>query len=93
MTQLNKNTKKAKGFINNFERSSMTDLYELYDHPSDAKLYAEKCIKEEMQEAGGYAFTITGGNCMFFACAYRLGNDLIYHTHLNEYLIKDAFKD
>ena len=93
MTQLNKNTQKAQAFINNFNRSSMTDLYDLYNNPSGEKLYAERCIREEMVEAGGYLFTITGGNSSFFACAYRLGNDLIYHTHANKYLIKDAFKD
>lgn len=68
-----------------------TNIFDVYDRPSTAKVNAYKYCREDMSNFDGYDFRITGHNCMKFSCAFRYvdkdtGVEKIrYHTADNVY--------
>lgn len=84
--------KRAEMVIRNYKRNTNSTLYSsvtsFYKSCSDLKRRAERYILYEMSDNGGYGYCILGANCMFFSCAYRCGDWLVYHTRDYEYKIK-----
>lgn len=81
-------TKKLQHLVEAYEHATMRDLYDLYERPSCAKIEADRKIRHEMIDAGGYGYRIIGGNSSTFSCAYKVGTTLIYHTAYNKYIIE-----
>ena len=87
MTVLNKNTKKAMGWIEAYTRASKTSVYEFYKCPSSRKIQAEAIIKNRMLENNGSNYKIMGGNCSFFTCGYMTDSKLVVFTGFDRYEI------
>lgn len=68
--KLNRNTKKARGFIWSYKRSEVRALCECYNSYSYAKAAAEKICREKMLDMDGYGFKILASNCMTFTCGW-----------------------
>lgn len=71
--------------INSMFYSSVTSFYKSCSY---LKKHAERYILNEMSVNNGYGYCILGGNSMIFSCAYRCGDWLVYHTHVNVWKIK-----
>lgn len=90
MKTLNNNTKKAQGFINAYNRSSMYDLQDAYRTPSTRKTRADYNCRMMMQSEGGHNYKIIGYNSSFFTVAWIAGNALRIETAYNSFVIPEA---
>lgn len=70
MIKLNRNTKKARGFIQSYERSCDYSLCECYKNHSYAKAVAEAQCREKMFDMDGFGFKIMSFNSMTFTCGW-----------------------
>lgn len=90
MITLNKNTKKAKAFIEAFmraKREGNTSLYSIYARPSAIKLNIARAIENKAGDARVYYM---GGNSFNFTCGYfddRFAFALFIETKNNTYKI------
>lgn len=89
MTTLNKNTKKARGFINSYRRAREelnTSIYSIYEHPSSIKVNIAREIEQRAGKAQVYYF---GGNSFTFTCGYveEGTGELFIETKSNIYRI------
>lgn len=86
--KLNKTTKKAGHFINEYKNSYIVSVRDFYKTCSWEKIKAEEKIKNTMIEKGGYAYRILSGNSFNFTCGYKIGNTLIIETVANTFEIE-----
>ena len=87
MTVLNKNTKKASGWIDAYARATKNSVYEFYRCPSSRKIQAEAIIKNRMLEDSGNNYKIMEGNSSFFTCGYMTNSKLVVFTGFERYEI------
>ena len=96
LKELNKNTKKAQGFIRSYNyhcyKSSSCDIEAFYKKPSFNKIKAWLYCKELCKKYNGLGLAVTGGNCSFFSAGFTFNNDdkkyLVYITHATNYCIE-----
>ena len=89
MVTLNKNTERAKRWINGYFMSRYFSINQFYKNPSYAKERAEKDCINRMIELNGHGFKVLGGNSSFFTCGYtdETENTLFIETACNTYKI------
>ena len=83
-------TKKQMMMYENWERATMYDIYDAYERPSAAKVYAyNKCI-QDFCKLNGTAFRLCTKNTFGFTCAFLFidGDDVMmyYATKDNKYI-------
>lgn len=92
MIALNKNTKKAKTFLFNYQNAKFSKLYEIYKNYSDKKIRAYYDIINDMQRKRGKNLKVMSRNSQFFCAGYSFRknkkNYLKYFTGYNIYLIE-----
>lgn len=92
MIKLNKNTKKAKNLIDNYNNAKTTRLNEIYKNASNYKWRAYYNILEDMKEDNGERLRVFNANCMQYSAGYTFTKDnkkfLKYYTKDNLYLIE-----
>ena len=96
MVTLNKNTKKAKEFINSFNfyrlKNESYDILTFYKKPSCFKIRAWYFCKKLALKNNGNDLHICGGNSSVFSAGFTMvENDkeyLIYITRKNQYRIE-----
>lgn len=92
MIALNKNTKKAKTFLFNYQNAKFSKLHEIYKNYSDKKIRAYYDIKYDMHEQRGKNLKLMSRNSQFFCAGYsfrkKKKNFLKYFTGYNIYLIE-----
>lgn len=90
MKALNNTTKKAKGFINAYNRGKIFDIYGAYDKPSTEKTRADYFCREQMEKEGGHSYKIISYNTFQFTAAWTVGNSLRIETACNSFVIPEA---
>lgn len=93
MEKLNKNTQKAKQFIENYKRAKNNgNLFDVYKNNSCKKYLAIMRCKDICQAYNGKNPKITSYNTFVFTYAFIVENDiqkqLVYITPNNEYIIE-----
>lgn len=93
MTKLNKNTKKAKAFIQAYNNAPLhRNLNDCYSRYSSDKAWAYKDCLKMVEKFSGYDYTIVGYNCMMFTFAFwyvENGHRFLYYiTRYNDYVIQ-----
>lgn len=96
MITLNKNTKKAKSFIDSYRYTSgkyeSYDILTFYQKPSYNKIKAWKYCEELATKNNGNDLHICGGNSSVFSVGFTMvENDkkyLVYVTRDNQYKIE-----
>ena len=68
--KLNRNTKKARGLVQEYERSCNYGLNQCYSSYSYANAFAEVLCREKMFDMGGYGFKILSFNSQAFTCGW-----------------------
>ena len=89
---LNASTVKAGGFIHNYKRADITDIYDAYVRPSRAKVNAfYNIVQWSMALENPTPVYITGKNSMIFTAAvegtFNGARYLFYFTGYNAYAI------
>lgn len=86
MITLNKNTKKAQGFLNDREsakREGNYSIYSIYERPSNIKINISREIENRLNNV-----VYHNGNSFSFTCSgYDKDNNLIVLTKSSEYKI------
>ena len=90
MKTISNNTKQAERYINEYNRSSIFDIYEAYAKPSTDKTRADYNCRMMMQSEGGHGYKIIGYNCSFFTVAWIAGNALRIETAANSFVIPNV---
>ena len=88
MKTINKSTKAGKRFINAYNRSRITSVYECYCKPSTAKAQAEYLCRDVMRRENGHGYKITGYNCMQFTAMWTTPEGLRVETAASSYIVK-----
>lgn len=78
--KLNKTTKRASHFINEYNNSYCYSVRDFYKTCSSEKISAENKIKNTMLENGGNDYRILSGNSFNFTCGYKINNILVIET-------------
>lgn len=92
--KLNRNTKKARGLVREYERSCNYGLNQCYVSYSYAKAVAEEHCREKMLDMGGYGFKILSFNSQAFTCGWLYADKetgvvmLNVETYRNTYTIE-----
>lgn len=86
--KLNKTTKKASHFINEYNNSYCYSVKDFYKTCSYEKVIAEERIKNTMSKNGGYGYRILSANSFNFTCGYKINNTLIIETSANTFEIE-----
>lgn len=88
-TKLNKNTKKAKRWIDSYNNSDCYSVSDFYTSRVYRKESIESSIKRKMIENNCHGYKITGGNGFYFSCGYlNKDNTILYiETQSNTYEI------
>lgn len=68
--KLNRNTKKARALVQDYERSYNYGLNQCYASYSYAKAFAEVRCREKMLDMGGHGFKILSFNSQTFTCGW-----------------------
>ena len=89
MIDLNKNTKKAQGFIDSYFNANCSSVDFFYGNCSYKKRAIEKEIIEKMYKMDCSGYRILGGSSSFFTCGYTSKNQdvLFIETWGNTYRI------
>lgn len=89
---LNKNTKKAQGFIRSFNKASSDDIKTFYKNPSSSKINAWCYCKDLCAKYNGSGLYVTGGNSSFFSAGFTFNKAgkkyLCYITSKTNYCIE-----
>lgn len=73
MKTLNKTTKQAKHFIDEFNYSAKyTDLWKCYKKPSATKWRAENYCRQRCKVENGFDFRFIGFNTSYFTVGYKI---------------------
>lgn len=70
ITKRNKRVNITNNAYQSYLHSNDTRLSDVYDNYSNAKAYAYSTIINEMNDVGGYGFTIISYNVNMFTCGY-----------------------
>lgn len=88
---INPNTKKAKRFIDNYNRSNCHRIEDVYKKPSLSKISIYNYLVMRMHDLGGFDMRITGVNCLIFCFAFKYSDIgkkyLVYITPSYNYRI------
>ena len=90
MKTINNNTKKARYFINAYNRSEIYYLNQAYANPSTAKIQADYDCRRMMQREGGHGYKIIAHCRNFFTVAWIAGNALRIETARYSFIIPNA---
>ena len=88
METINKTTKRGQRFINGYNRSRKTDLYDCYGRFSCEKARAQRDCREKMEREGGEDFRIIGYNSCAFSCGWMTAEGLRVETVGGSYIVK-----
>ena len=69
-TKLNKTTKKAEKWINEYKNSFCYSVNNFYNRCSSEKIRAENTCKNRMMENNCHGYKVLNGNCSKFTCGY-----------------------
>lgn len=88
-TKLNKNTKKASRWIDEYFNSSCYSVDNFYGRCSSEKLQIERKIKERVCNNNLCDYRVLNGNCFYFTVGYRdeKGDTLYIETVSNIFKI------
>ena len=78
-TKLNKSTKRAQNWIEEYKNSSCYSIRNFYKNCSSRKIAIEENIKKKMTENNCKGYRILSGNSSFFTCGYRSNDDSIIY--------------
>ena len=92
MKTINNNTKKARAYINAYNRSCMYYLHDVYGKPSTEKTRADYSCRMMMENEGGHGYKIISYNKFQFSVAWISGNSLRIETACNSFVIPEAVK-
>ena len=87
MKTINANTIKGQNFINAYNRSRNTSLWDVYGTFSADKARADKDCRRKMIEEDGEDYRIISANTFAFSCAWRTPAGLRVETSVNSYLV------
>ena len=89
METLNKNTKRAKRWINDYFNSHYFSVMSYYGRPSARKISIENDIKEKMYKMDCKNYAVLSGNSFNFTCGYtsKDENTIYIETVGNTYKI------
>ena len=90
MKTINNNTKRARAYINAYNRSEIYSLNQAYGKPSTAKTRADYECRMMMQSEGGHNYKIISYNTFQFSVAWIAGNALRIETACNSFVIPEA---
>ena len=90
MKTLNNNTKKARAYINAYNRSEIYSLNQAYGRPSHEKTRADYSCRMMMENEGGHGYKIIGYCRNFFTVAWIAGNALRIETASNSFVIPEV---
>lgn len=91
---LNKDTKKAQGFIWAYHQAIIKKcrtIYDAYRMPSDVKVKTYNDIVERCYEMGGTNLHVISHGCQFYSTAYQVASDLIVDTPFQTYRIRNVY--
>lgn len=88
MKTINANTKRGQNFINAYNRSNYTSIYQCYTNPSWNKARAEYMCSEMMIKEGGNDYRVLSFNTFQFSCGWCTSEGLRVETAAGSYLIK-----
>lgn len=77
MKHINANTKTTSRFVNAYNRSKETTLYECYNTFSTAKACAERECRRMMYNENGNGFQIISFNTFGFSCGWMVGENIL----------------
>ena len=78
-TKLNKATKKASKWIEEYFNSSCLSVNDFYGRCSNEKIEIERRIKERIYKENLCDYRVLNGNCFYFTVGYRDNNgDKLY---------------
>ena len=87
MKTINNTTKRARAYINAYNRSEIYSLNRAYAKPGSAKTIADYNRRMMMESEGGHGYKIIKYNCNFFTVAWIAGKDLRIETAANSFVI------
>ena len=90
MKTINNNTKKARAYINAYNRSEIYSLNQAYRRPSHEKTRADYSCRMMMENEGGHGYKIIGYCRNFFTVAWIAGNALRIETASNSFVIPEV---
>ena len=85
---LNKNTKKAMGFIDNFNCHKGDTLFDIYSRPSSRKVSIFNSLKNELENDGFYNISCVAGGSGYFTMAGENNTHIAYITYAHNFLIE-----
>lgn len=85
--KLNKNTIKAKNYLEMYRKCTCTSIFDFYGNPSRRKEAIENHIIQKMDDNNCYGYKVLCGNSSFFTCAYRNEKTLFIETFANTFEI------
>lgn len=85
---LNKNTQKAKVFIDNFNKHKGNTLFDIYGKPSYRKVSIFNSLKNELEKQGFYNVSCVSGGSGYFTMAGESDTYIAYITYAHNYLIE-----
>ena len=88
MKTISIHSKKGMHYINAYERSKATHLYDVYKNPSCNKKQAYNDCMEDAEKHNADNMRIIGHNHSVFSCAAKSKDGLIVYTHANTYIVK-----
>ena len=74
-TKLNKTTKKAEKWINEYKNSFCSSVENFYNRCSYEKIQAENTIKKRIIANNFHGYKVLGGNSFYFTCGYMSSGD------------------
>lgn len=66
---------KQRAIVDKYNRSTATELWDVYGRCSTRKQRAYANCKAEMQARGGRDMRVLSASCHFFTCAFRFENE------------------
>ena len=88
MKTISIHSKKGMHYINAYERSKATGLYDVYKNPSCNKMQAYNDCMEDAEKHNADNMRIISHNCNFFSCAAKSKEGLIVYTPSQNYIVK-----
>lgn len=88
MKTISIHSKKGMHYINAYERSKATELYDVYKNPSSNKKQAYNDCTEDAEKHNAENMRIISHNCNFFSCAAKSKEGLIVYTPSQNYMVK-----
>ena len=87
-TKLNKETKKAQGFLSNYRKNSGKTIYDIYKYPSRRKVSIYNSLVEELTDSGYTGITCISGGSGYFSMGAQNKEHYLIVTYANNYVIE-----